>query len=151
MNISTRQKAWAKTPTVLSRRLNELIPSLPAVGIHIKKTREGKDRTRFISINAVHSVRSVRPKEKADGKDGKDAILDNLSASERELALKIKGILTREGGKVGRSQLPFELMKEKVSVLDLESQLRTFEYHKLVEITPDSIKLGPAWTGDPVE
>ncbi|MCK4434794.1 hypothetical protein KAU92_04830, partial [Candidatus Bathyarchaeota archaeon] len=56
LKISTRQKTWPKKPHILSRRLNELAPSLPAVGYEINRGHKGK--TRLILINSVESVGS---------------------------------------------------------------------------------------------
>jgi len=58
LKISTRQKAWPKKPHVLSRALNELAPSLPAVGLEVERGRE--ENTRLIYINSVRSVQSVQ-------------------------------------------------------------------------------------------
>ena len=79
LKISTRQKAWPKNPKVFAKRLNELVTSLPAVGIEVKKRREGKQRTRIISINVVPDVLLVRHEEKADDKDDRDDILTYYS------------------------------------------------------------------------
>jgi hypothetical protein len=56
LRISTRQKAWPKKPHILSRRLNELAPSLPAAGYQIDRGHKGKNR--LILINSVGSVGS---------------------------------------------------------------------------------------------
>lgn len=61
MKVSTRQKAWPKKPHALSRRLNELAPSLPAVGYEVSIGRKLKTRT--ITINTVHSVHSVHDRD----------------------------------------------------------------------------------------
>lgn len=60
LKISTRQKAWPKKPHVLSRRLNELAPALPSVGLNVERERTGK--ARLIHINNVKSVTSVTRK-----------------------------------------------------------------------------------------
>jgi len=56
LKISTRQKAWPKKPHVLSRRLNELAPSLPVVGYEISRGYKGK--TLLICINRCGSYGS---------------------------------------------------------------------------------------------
>jgi len=68
LKISTRQKAWPKKPHVLTRRLNELAPSLPSIGYQIEMSRSGKSR--LICINSVTSVTSVTRQE--DWGKGKD-------------------------------------------------------------------------------
>ena len=57
LKISTRQKAWPKKPHILSRRLNELAPSLPAVGYQINRGYKGK--TLLILINSYGSCGSA--------------------------------------------------------------------------------------------
>jgi hypothetical protein len=70
LKISTRQKAWPKKPHVLSRILNELAPSLPAVSLKVE--RGYREHTRLIYITTVGSVGSVGELERqADwGKGG---------------------------------------------------------------------------------
>lgn len=71
LKISTRQKAWPKKPHILSRRINELAPSLPAVGLKVERGYRGK--TRLIHINTVGSVGSVGERERqADWGKGSD-------------------------------------------------------------------------------
>ena len=83
LKISTRQKAWPKKPHVLTRRLNELAPSLPSIGYQIETTRTGK--TRKISISSVKSVTSVTPKhEVGDGSDGNDGTFESFSEDVKE-------------------------------------------------------------------
>jgi len=77
LKISTRQKAWPKNPKVLSRRLNELVPSLPAVGYEIEKTRTKK--ARIISINVVSDVISSPSTENGDDGDDTDDIFASYS------------------------------------------------------------------------
>lgn len=76
MGISTRQKSWPKTPYWMSRRLNELSPSLPAAGYNVKTGRTGKKRR--ISIYRAGntpsiSVNGVMASPKAPGSDANDA------------------------------------------------------------------------------
>ena len=94
LKISTRQKAWPKKPHVLSRRLNELAPSLPSIGYQIEMSRSGKSR--LIVISAVTSVTSVTRSEdwgkgkdlraylnpKGDASDGIDATCKNKTVNE---------------------------------------------------------------------
>lgn len=54
LKIGTRQKAWPKKPNVLSRRINELAPSLSSIGLEI--TRGYQEKTRLIHINIVGIV-----------------------------------------------------------------------------------------------
>lgn len=70
LNISTRQKAWPKAPHILSRKLNELIPSLKQLGVDIVTNRKGEGR--IISITADTSVTSVTPPSNDDGGDATD-------------------------------------------------------------------------------
>ena len=80
LKISTRQKAWPKKPHILSRRLNELAPSLPSVGYEVHTSRTGK--TRLILINSVRSVTSVTPKhDQGDGSDANDGTFESKTAS----------------------------------------------------------------------
>jgi hypothetical protein len=58
MGISTRQKAFPKAPHILVRKLNELAPSLKALGIKVV-TGIHTGTTRRILINSVSSVPSV--------------------------------------------------------------------------------------------
>lgn len=67
MKISTRQKAWPKNPQVLSRRLNELAPSLPAAGYEITSERTGTSR--LIIIDCVNSVIASQPNDASDAYD----------------------------------------------------------------------------------
>jgi len=68
MKVSTRQKAWPKKPHTLMRRLNELAPSLPAVGYQIEKGRtKDRSRTRIITIKSVQSVNGLAAFLQGDG------------------------------------------------------------------------------------
>jgi len=71
LKISTHQKGWPKAPHVLVRQLNELAPSLKALGWEISAAKSGG--TRRIVINSVPSVPSD-PKDvgQRDGRDAKD-------------------------------------------------------------------------------
>jgi len=82
MKISTRQKAWPRNPQVLSRRLNELTPNLPAAGYEITGGYRGSSK--LISINCV-------------GSDGSDGATDATDASDAFLT-NGSGYETRETG-----------------------------------------------------
>lgn len=51
MSISITQRAWPKSPTHLSKRINTLIPNLPLIGLKVERPR-----ARIISIKSVSSV-----------------------------------------------------------------------------------------------
>jgi len=57
LEISTRQKSWPRAPHVLSRQLNELVPSLKALGLNVEVSKSG---IRRIVINSVPSVPSAQ-------------------------------------------------------------------------------------------
>jgi len=94
LKISTRQKAWPKKPHVLTRRLNELAPSLPSIGYQIEMSRSSKSR--LICISSVTSVTSVTRKEdwgkgkdlraylnlESDASDGNDSTFESLTVIE---------------------------------------------------------------------
>ena len=66
VGISTRQKAWPKAPHVLVRQLNELTPSLKALGLEVA-TGVRTHSARRILINSTRSVRSdTEEMEKSD-------------------------------------------------------------------------------------
>ena len=97
LEISTRQKNWPKAPHVLVRQLNELAPSLRALGWGIVSSKSGNRR---ISISSVPSVLSVSAQEigepregTEDGKDAKVTIMPSSLGSIREDLEKIKGWL----------------------------------------------------------
>ena len=79
MGVSTRQKEWPKAPHSLSRKLNELAPSLKALGWEVTRLREGEEGTRIILINSVNSVSSVSKPPKTDASDGSDTISTSSS------------------------------------------------------------------------
>lgn len=159
MNISIKQKAWAKTPTLLSRRLNELVPSLPAVGIHITHGFKGKDKVIIINVDPPipDPVPDPEDPKATVATVGTDAIVTNKKASDLckdDRAIAIKTILIREGGEISESQLNFELMLEDMDIENLETQLTHLEAYGYIERLPDTVKLGRAWKdeeGDQVE
>lgn len=64
LGLSIRQKAWPKAPNALVRQLNELTPSLKALGWEVVtgvKAGQGKDRTRRILINSVRPSQPSQP------------------------------------------------------------------------------------------
>jgi DNA-directed RNA polymerase subunit M/transcription elongation factor TFIIS len=75
LKISTRQKSWPKAPHVLMRQLNDLAPSLKALGWEIIESKSGA--TRRIVISSVPSdpnkQKDGKGKEKRDGRDAWDA------------------------------------------------------------------------------
>jgi hypothetical protein len=80
MGISTRQKTWPKGPHILVRRLNELIPSLKALGLEVQTgLRSGKKRR--IYLQSVSSVTSDTTLSKHDGSDATHANSNTSSAS----------------------------------------------------------------------
>jgi hypothetical protein len=58
MGISTRQKAWPKAPHILVRKLNELAPSLKALGLEVV-TGVHTGTERLILINSVSGVKAL--------------------------------------------------------------------------------------------
>lgn len=72
LEISTHQKEWPKAPHVLVRKLNELAPSLKALGWEISTVKSGA--TKRIIVNSVPSVPSDSTGGKPQaGRDGRDA------------------------------------------------------------------------------
>jgi hypothetical protein len=69
MGISTRQKAFPKAPHILVRKLNELAPSLKALGLEVV-TGVRTPTHRLILINSVNSVKALTE----DQNDATDAI-----------------------------------------------------------------------------
>lgn len=88
LKISTRQKMWPKKPYVLSRRLNELAPSLPSIGYEIHTRRTG--RTRLISISAVIAVTSVTPESQVAGKSDASDATDATFGSYKGYMISVK-------------------------------------------------------------
>lgn len=83
LKISTRQKAWPKKPHILSRRLNELAPSLPSVGYEINRGYKGK--TRLILISAVRSDGSGEHRTSVDATDATNGTFESFSVNVKEL------------------------------------------------------------------
>lgn len=77
LGISTRQKAWPKAPHILVRQLNELIPSLKALGLEVVTGVKSGSARKIIMRNTVPSVPSIpsgiSERQKDDGRDAKDA------------------------------------------------------------------------------
>jgi hypothetical protein len=91
LKISTRQKAWPKQPHVLSRVLNELAPSLPAVGLEVE--RGYREKTRTIHITTVGSVGSVgetaRQADWGKGRDLRNYLDEDTAATVASAAIPI--------------------------------------------------------------
>lgn len=83
LKISTRQKAWPKKPHILSRRLNELAPSLPSVGYEINRGYRGKNR--LILISAVGSDGSGEHKPSTDTTDATNGTFESFTVNVKEL------------------------------------------------------------------
>jgi len=75
LGISTRQKSWPKAPHIMVRQLNELAPSLKALGLNvITGVRTGKEGRKIILESSVTSDTSgTYTKTKSDGSDAGDA------------------------------------------------------------------------------
>lgn len=66
IGISKQQKAWPRAPNALVRQLNELVPSLKALGLEvITGVRSGSEGTRRILINTVRTVSEYRNQHQA--------------------------------------------------------------------------------------
>ncbi len=65
--VNTKSALWPKAAHVLTRRLNEVIPNLAAVGIEIASRRDGKNRTITIQKGTENSVTSVTTVTDAGG------------------------------------------------------------------------------------
>jgi len=50
LNINARSKMWPKNPSVLSRKLNDIIPGLREVGIDIERRKDATTKARIIEI-----------------------------------------------------------------------------------------------------
>ncbi|MCW3985318.1 MAG: hypothetical protein NWE91_02775 [Candidatus Bathyarchaeota archaeon] len=86
ISISTRQKAWPKAPSTLVRRLNELAPSLKALGYDVI-TGVKSGSTRKVLISAVPLVPVVQKSDLTSvGKDSRD---DTLHTSQTLSAIPI--------------------------------------------------------------
>lgn len=80
LGVSARQKAWPKAPNSLVRQLNELTPSLKALGWEVVTgVKAGKERTRRILINSVSTVSTVRQADDTDDRD------DSFQSSSRQV------------------------------------------------------------------
>jgi hypothetical protein len=91
LEISTRQKTWPKAPHVLIRQLNELAPSLRALGWEIVSSKSGNRRISISSVPSDLSVPVQDSEETKDGaEDGKDAIMPSSLGSLKEKLEEIK-------------------------------------------------------------
>jgi hypothetical protein len=75
LKIGTRQRSWPKAPHVLMRQLNELAPSLKALGWEIIESKSGAIRRIVISSvpSDPNKQKGDEGKEKRDGRDAWDA------------------------------------------------------------------------------
>jgi len=85
MGISTRQKAFPKAPHILVRKLNELAPSLKALGLEVV-TGIRTPTHRLILINSVNSVKALI--------DGKNDATDTINASLQSSSSRIDEAFT---------------------------------------------------------
>jgi hypothetical protein len=77
MGVSRRQKRWPKAPNSLTRLLNDLKPSLKALGLEvITGIREGDEGTRKIEINRQNRQSRLSEEEEEDDADGTDGTDD---------------------------------------------------------------------------
>jgi predicted nucleic acid-binding Zn-ribbon protein len=60
LEISTRQKSWPRAPHVLSRQLNELVPSLKALGWNVEVSKSGIRRIVITCVPSVPSAQSEK-------------------------------------------------------------------------------------------
>jgi hypothetical protein len=68
IGVSRRQKRWPKAPNALTRQLNELTPSLKALGLEVNTgLREGDEGTRIIEI--YRHYRQNRLNDTPDGEN----------------------------------------------------------------------------------
>jgi len=93
LGVSTRQKVWPKAPHALVRQLNELAPSLKALGLEvITGVRDVAGRkVRINSVNSVHSdIKTNGSNGDIDAIDGIDAISHTSSRAFSEKLEEIK-------------------------------------------------------------
>ena len=79
MGISTRQKEWPKAPHILVRKLNELAPSLNALGLEVV-TGIHTGLARRILINSVSSVKRVNDEEETNINNATNALSRSSSS-----------------------------------------------------------------------
>jgi len=143
LKISTRQKAWPKKPHVLSRRLNELAPSLPSVGYEVVITRTIKERLiRVYSVDidrktcadTVNSVHSVMPEKVDHGKH--DAINGINSTFESFSGHKKLATLGKNSSKG-----PIPLKQKTKEAVNIDKAFKSPEQDKLEQ------QLREEWSG----
>ena len=120
LGIPTRQKAWPRAPNVLVRRLNELTPSLKALGLNIETgIRTGQKGTRKVRINTVSTVSTVSNDEETDDTDDvsptpftrvlsvRNKVLESVkqAESEKEAARRAEVLETLEKQGFGREEI----------------------------------------------
>ena len=99
LEISTRQKSWPKAPHALIRQLNELAPSLKALGWEFVSSKSGSRRISIISVQSDQSVPLQNPENRDDVKDGKgakDTVNPSSLGSLKEELEEIKGWLVKK-------------------------------------------------------
>lgn len=88
LDISTRQKAWPKAPQTLIRQLNELAPSLAALGWEFAETRSGQERTVTIQKTSTEEKKGPPKHDACDDSDGSDAIPPLLSNEANDASMQ---------------------------------------------------------------
>ena len=121
LEISTRQKSWPKAPHSLIRQLNELAPSLKALGWEIVSTKSGERRISIISVQSARSDQTKDPEKvlygNVDDKDAKDTIISSSSWNRENLG-KIKDCLLKE--KDENCTIDSSILAEKCKELSLD-------------------------------
>jgi hypothetical protein len=167
--ISTRQKVWPKKPNVLSRDLNELAPSLPAVGLKIERGYREKDRLIHINIIGIVGIDGNAERQVDWGKgrdlrkylgestadtDDPAGISESFSSCQPELPVPTKMLLSVLIPKLkevwpGGYQRDCEDWIMKIGGYDHDETVRIFEEHlaqKLILLGPDGRWV---WIGRP--
>lgn len=87
LGISTRQKTWPRAPHILVRSLNELVPSLKALGLEVTTgVRTGKARKIIIGKSVTSVTRDTSEKPKNDDDD--DASDGSGISSSRQISFE---------------------------------------------------------------
>jgi hypothetical protein len=58
LKINIKPKYWPKAPNALSRRLNEIIPSLKEIGIQVDTSEDDKKR-KIIIITKISTISTI--------------------------------------------------------------------------------------------
>ncbi len=121
LKISTRQKAWPKKPHILSRVLNELISSLPSIGLKVE--REHSSKSRLIHIKTVtrkfdwgkgEDLKAYLD-QKHDGNDATDTLSISLSCN-----IEVKEAPLHEPSRSTRGAVEFPKITEPGKVAKKE-------------------------------